>query len=62
LFFTDEASKERDSIIYLMMMENAYEMIYRTVAKPFLKGFPSSWWLGLDWNYAESKNVASHCL
>jgi hypothetical protein len=62
LFFTDEASKERDSIIYLMMMENAYEMIYRTVAKPFLQGFPSSWWLGLDWNCAESKKVAYHCL
>jgi hypothetical protein len=62
LFFTDEASKERDSIIYLMMMENAYEMIYRTVAKPFLKDSPSSWWLGLDWNCAESKNVANHCL
>ncbi|KAJ6915336.1 hypothetical protein NC651_017361 [Populus alba x Populus x berolinensis] len=26
LFFTDEASKERDSIFYLMVMENAYEL------------------------------------
>jgi hypothetical protein len=32
---TDELSKVHDLILYLLLMENAYEMIYRTVAKPF---------------------------